>query len=167
MNIQLALELIKGLGLAIGIGLAFFIVPFTLLMLTHMIPWFIYAISAKVPFLRYIFFKTPENEFNKWRKEKESYIYYCHPTQVIQRFKNDGLNSLFRDYNSTKTPIHKPDAFCDKNTPINLFKSSYPIPVNDKCQYGLSHALHADNLAQDKEHVNQKGTLPPRVPAIN
>jgi hypothetical protein len=146
---------------AIGIGLAFFIIPFGLLMLSYMTPWFIMTVSIKFPFVRQIFIKKFGDRFNKWRNEKESYVNYCHPSQVIQRFKSDGLNSLFRDDFSTSNQIHKPNSFSNEEAPIDFLNSAHPEPIKQELKNSFDISCHANKLPRNNNGVNQNGTLPP------
>jgi len=159
MNTQLALEFVEGIGVAIGIGSAFFIIPFGLILLGRMLPWFIWGYLFKSDSIRNSS-KMSDYPLNDSRYNKKVYIDNCHPAQVIKRFKSDGLPSLFRDYNSTERPVQQPDAFGNKQTPIDFLKGANPIPINDKLNNGIDGSFHADNLAQGKDNVNQKGTLP-------
>jgi len=156
MNSQLAVEMLKGIVSAIGIGLAFFVIPFGLLAITRMLPWLV----VKVPFIREVMVNKSKEPFDTSRKYKEIYISECHPAQVIKRLKSDGLQSLFRNYGFAQTPIQEPDALCNKDTPKDFLNSANPKPINNKLQDRLNTSLHTDNLPQEKESVNQNGTLP-------
>ena len=168
MNPQLAFDILRGIGSAIGIGLAFFVIPFGLLLLARMLPWFIWGVLLKSKFIRNDSTMS-DYPLDKTGYNKQVYIDNCHPTQVIKRLKSDGLQSLFINYVIPQTPIDNPDTLCDKETPINLLNSTNPIPINNKQHCGLNHSLHADNLPQDKSHVNQNRTIPTKpfmLPAV-
>jgi len=95
MDYKFVIEIIKCFGLAIVIGLSFFIVPFGLLLFGQMLPWFL----TKMPFIRNIVFKKSKDRFNDdVANQKQVYINQCHPSQVIKRFKQDGIQSLFINY---------------------------------------------------------------------
>jgi hypothetical protein len=112
---QLLFKVIQDIGLGVGIGLAFFIIPFGLLTLAHMLPWLIVKVLSKYPLIRYVFFKKSESTFNNFRYDKQIYIDDCRPSQVIERLKKDGLQSLFRYDNLPKTPIKLPRKDKDVN----------------------------------------------------
>ncbi len=158
MDINLIIKLIEGIGLSIGIGLAFLIIPFALLTLIHMLPWLL----SKIPFIRGVLFHNPIDGLNKWGNKDNSYIYYCHPAQVIKRLRNYGPQSLFRDYDFPKTPIQEQDKLSNENIPVEFLKSTNPVPINNKVQHGIdiSSNSHDENLSQGKDHVNQKQTEP-------
>ena len=157
MNTQLLLDIFVGIGEAVGIGLAFLIIPFALLIFGRMLPWYI----LKAPFIRNIFFKEPKNRFDEdMRNYRESYIKQCHPSQVIKRLRQDGIQSIFREYCSSLSPTQKPEQFSNEDTPSELFNCSNPIPIDNKLNYSLDGFIHTDNLPKDNNDVNHKQTEP-------
>lgn len=116
MSTQLTLELIRGIGLAIGIGLTCLIIPFGLLVLADMLPWYV-AKASKLPCCKR---KIRKEALNDSSYDKQVYIDYCHPSQVIKRLRDYGLQSLFWDRRFTEYPVEKPNSFCNKGAPKNL-----------------------------------------------
>lgn len=166
MNFELALVMLKGIGLAIGIGLAFLIIPFSLFLLIRMLPWFIWGLLFKDDSIGNSH-KSSDYPFYKGRYNKQVYIDNCHPSQVIKRLRSDGLNSIFRNYLPSSNPINEPNTLCNEETPVDFLKSSNPIPIDNKLNHPLNHA---DNVSEGNEEVNQNGTIPlftPRYRAVN
>ena len=155
MNIEFMFRVIEGIGLGIVIGSACFIVPFGLLLIARMLPWFIWGRQSKSDFIGDVP-KMSNYPLKKCSYNKQVYIDNCHPSKVIKRLKSDGLQSLFINYRFAKTPVHQPNAFSDKNTPADFLNSANPIPIKDE----LNNPLHGGNLPRSKKHDNQKGTIP-------
>jgi len=155
MNLQLAIELAKGLGLAILVGLGFFIIPFGVFLLIRMLPWFIWGLLIKSDSDRDRS-EPPNYPFGDSKYDKQVYIDECRPSQVIKRLKRDGLQSLFRDYSSTASPVQQPSTLCNQDTPVDFIQSTNPVPIQDKFQDMASNAPHADNLLQEDKECQPK-----------
>ena len=125
---DLAIEILKGIGLSVVIGIAFLIVPFGMLVLVNMLPWLI----CQLPLVRNLFIKESKENLDNFSQYKQVYIDYCHPSQVIKRLKSYGLQSLFRNNRFPQTPINKPNTFSDENTPEKFLESTNPKPVDNK-----------------------------------
>ena len=109
MNIEFMFELIKGIALAVVIGFGCFIVPFGLLLIARMMPWFIWGIKSKFDFIGDAS-KKSNYPLKKCSYDKQVYIDNCHPSKVLKRLNSDGLQSLFINYRFAKTPVHQPNA---------------------------------------------------------
>ena len=104
--------------------------------------------------------KIREEALNDSSYDKQVYIDYCHPSQVIKRLRDYGLQSLFCDRRFAEYPVTKPNSFRNKDAPENLLNSANPIPLKDETYYGINDPSHDDNLSSDSKDVNQKGTIP-------
>lgn len=144
MNTQLIIELLKNIGIAIPIGLAFLIVPFGLLILAKMSPWLIYHTLSKIPFIRNRLPKLRSNPLNYEGHQNQIYIDDCHPSEVIKHLRSDGLQSLFGNYSSVVSPVHKKDCFGYNNTPKKLLNSTNPKPVKKISKKSFNQLTHAD-----------------------
>ena len=143
MDTIIALEIIKGIGLAIIISIAFLVVPFGLLILGQMLPWYIMKVYLWSLYIRR---KVTLDVLNDIKHDKEVQIGECQPSQVIKRLKSYGLQSLFINYSPTQTPVKEPNALGNEGAPKEFFNSTNPPLIDDKSQHGVGNSPHIRNL---------------------
>jgi hypothetical protein len=161
MSVQFTIEVFKNIGIAIGIGLAFFVGSFGLLALAKMLPWFIINGLRNIQFIRNRFTKLLSKPLNKERNHQQEPISECSPSNVIKSLMSDGLPSLFINSHYSKSPINHPSSLCDKSAPDKLLNSTNPEPVEKFSKESFNNAIHtdksntSDNVDSTKRERNQ------------
>jgi len=155
----MAIEVFRGLGIALGIGLSFLVIFFCAPLAMKILAWYSAMVLIKVPLLRRRFFRISEDAFhvfNELSDQEKTEVYNSHPSQTLKRLKRDGINSLFRNNFSSASPVYKNDSFSAECQPEPFFDGTYPKPLKDKSSSRTNHPFQVFHLASIIRRLSTK-----------